>query len=178
MAEGIERAQPDDPNRCQSITKFGQCPNLAMEGVKHCKIHGGAYQQTQNEVKNMNRYRVAKWQERIKHFGTDNNIKNIRDEVAILRMLMEERLNQCATPVDMILQSGPISDLVMKIERVVTTCHNLEKSMGFLLDKQQILQFADRVIAIISESITDQALVEQIATRIAAALEENKDDVC
>lgn len=83
---------------------------------------------------------------------------------------MEERMATCHDATDLILQSGPISDLVMKIEKVVGSCHKLEGAMGQLLDKQAILLFASQVIQIISEHITDAALVNLIADKITQSL--------
>ena len=84
---------------------------------------------------------------------------------------MEERLNKCSDATDLILQSGPISDLVMKIEKVVASCHKLEGQMGTLLDKQAILQFAQAVISIIASELEGQeAIIDAIATKILTSL--------
>jgi hypothetical protein len=69
---------------------------------------------------------------------------------------MEDRLNRCEDEADLLLQSHTISDLVMKIDKVVKSCHQLEGSMGQLLDKQAILQFASEVIGVISIALEGQ----------------------
>ena len=57
-------------------------------------------------------------------------------------MILEEVLNKCKDSKDLILKSSVISDLVVKVEKLVSSCHKMEGSMGQLLDKSAILQFA------------------------------------
>jgi hypothetical protein len=109
------------------------------------------------EANSLRNYRLATFhlRARLEQLGVSPGIKSLRDEIAILRALLEQRLEQCKDTTDFILQSGPISDLKLKIEKLVASCHHLEGSMGQLLDKQAILQFASVVIDIISEELKD-----------------------
>lgn len=96
-------------------------------------------------------YKLLKWQERVSQFAEHSEAKNLRDEIGILRMMLEERLNMCTDSQELMMHSSVISSLVEKIERTVLSCHKLEDSMGSLLDKSILIQFADRVISIVSE---------------------------
>lgn len=119
----------------------------------------------------MRNYRLTKWQARLSEKADAEGLKSLRDEVGILRICLEERLEQCKEPMDLILHSGPISDMVMKIERVVSSCHKLEGSMGQLLDKQAILQFAQVIIGIIGEELAGQEnKIATIADRIVESV--------
>lgn len=171
----FEKLQPDDPNRCQGMSKMGQCVQKKVPGAMYCVMHGGNNQIQAAEKENIRRYRLDKWNARIQEFAESNFVKSLRDEIGILRMLMEERLNACQEPMDLILQSGPISDLVMKIENVVSSCHKLEKSFGQLLDKQAVLNFASNVIGIISELVPDEKVIAEISDRIFRSLAEEKE---
>ncbi len=162
----------EHPNRCQAVNVQGQCRNLGIELLNggytaNCLAHGGNKQRDSQKALSLRNYRVDKWRAKLQRLGNTPDIKNLRDEIGILRLLMEERLNKCADATDLILQSGPISDLVMKIEKVVASCHKLEGSMGMLLDKQAILQFAQTVIGIIAAELEGQEeVIDKIATRI------------
>ena len=134
--------------------------------------HGGNNALRQSKQDSMRNYNLTKWRAQVSQKTDNEGIKSLRDEIGILRVVLEERLNRCADATDLILQSGPISDMVMKIERVVTSCHKLEGSMGSLLDKQAILQFATLVIGIISEEVADDASIERISDRLLAAVGE------
>lgn len=161
----------DDPDRCQGVMAHGQCTNVHTPNSKYCPIHGGNKGEEAAQKLALRNYRLFKFQERIQELGDSAGIKSLRDEVAILRLLMEERLNQTKDSTDLLLQSGPISDLVMKIDRVVSSCHKLEGSMGLLLDKTAILQFANVVIEIIGEELREQPeTVSRVADRILQSL--------
>lgn len=168
----FERAQrDDDPRRCQANSRGEQCRNLGLkEGdiyFEYCLAHGGNRQRDKLKQEGLRNYRLTKWQARVEQFGREPEIKSLRDEIGILRLLMEERLNRCGDAQDLILQSAPISDLVMKIEKVVASCHKLEGSMGQLLDKQAILQFAQQVIGIVGTALAGQEdKIDEIATGI------------
>lgn len=173
---------PEHPNRCQSVNSVGQCLNLAVilpDGSygTNCLAHNGNMQINRAKVNGLRNYNLSKWQARVEQFGSSSDVKSLRDEIGILRLLMEERLNRCQDAQDLILQSAPIADLVMKIEKVVASCHKLEGSMGQLLDKQAILQFAQQVIAIIGAALVGQEeKIDQIASEIVKVISPEQDN--
>jgi hypothetical protein len=161
----------DDPRRCQNTGgPGGQCRLVAVENSRFCPAHGGVATIKANARNELNNYRLQHHKARVIELGQSEGVKTLRDEIAILRLLVEERMNQCQTQTDLILNSGPISDLVSRIERVVTSCHKLEGSMGQLVDKQAILHFATRIVDIIAEELSTvpdaDALVGRLADRI------------
>jgi len=87
---------------------------------------------------------------------------------------LEVQINSCNDSVELMLSSGPISDLVLKIEKVVSSCHKLEGSMGQLVDKAALLQFAHQVVSIISKHIEDSAVLSQIADEILDILKDEE----
>jgi hypothetical protein len=175
MADIVKCNELDDPNRCQAVNSQGQCRNKAVctdDGIygEYCLAHGGNKFLQKHQQAGIRNYQLDKFKARLSRHATSPALKNLRDEIAILRMMMEERLNRCDTPMDLILYSGPISDLVMKIEKIVASCHKLEGSMGQLLDKSALLQFASEVIDIIgtevNETITDKELGEVLIGKV------------
>jgi hypothetical protein len=166
-----ERVEPDDPRRCQHVTVQGQCLIISHPGSKYCYPHGGASTAHAAKRKELRNYRLTKWKARVQEKGDSEHIKSLRDELGILRVILEERLESCKSSMDLILHSGQISDMVMKIERVVSSCHKLEGSMGQLLDKSAILQFASQVLTIIGDEVQDEAALARIADRITNVLD-------
>jgi len=162
----IRRADsPEDPERCQGVIRSqGQCINKATPGSEYCHAHGGNKGVERAKQESLSNYRLSKWQAESPH------IKSLRDEVGILRMLMEETLNRCETNFDLIAQSQKISDLTMKITAVVEKCHRLEGSMGQLLDKKTIIQMANTFINIISEEDLPEETLDRLSGRIIESL--------
>lgn len=169
--EGMDSA--DDPNRCQTMTSKGQCPNMALKTekgyTKNCNVHGGVKQEKKEIKDDAMNYRLSKYQGRLQRHAGSAKIKSLREEIGLLRMLLEERINRCTSDTDLLLQSQAISDLVLKIEKVVASCHRLEGSLGQTLDKQAILQFASEVITIIGVALEGE---EDKITEIADGIME------
>ena len=175
MADIPKITEDDDPNRCQAVTTQGQCRNVATKAEdgsygKFCLAHGGNRFLQSKEKEAVRNYQLTKFKAKLQRHSSSDNIKSLRDEIGILRMCMEERLNKCQDEADLLLQSGPISDLVMKIDKVVTSCHKLDGSMGQLLDRSAILQFASEVIDIIGSEDIQTDILERIGNKIMSAV--------
>lgn len=163
---------PEHPDRCQGIRQGqGQCTNLSEVHSIFCLCHGGNKAEEVITKKRIGNYRLTKWQARLEEKAEQSEIKSLRDEIGILRVIMEEVLNKCQSDMDLILQSGKIADLAMKIEKLVASCHKLEGSMGKLMDKAAILQFASEVVEIIGEELKgDESKINAIGEQIFAAV--------
>jgi len=160
-----ELVEPDDPRRCQAVTNSGQCNQKAVEGRQFCQYHhcNGNHKKDEADLRN---YRLTKFKAELDRHAGSPNIKSLRDEIGILRMVLEERLNQMQDAQDLIFNAGPIAMMVDKIERVVSSCHKLEAATGQLLDKQAILQFATQLITIISEEISDEEALSRLSDKV------------
>lgn len=183
-------ANPDDPMRCQASGSGGegQCRFLSVDGlirdgwieepikidrpIRNCPKHGGLSVFKQEEKKRVHDYRLQVWQERIHEFSESDKIKSLRGEIAILRMLAETLLAQCHTNHDLMMFSGKISDLMMKIEKLVRSCDRLESSMGMLMDRSTALVLAGRIVDIISEHVKEPEIVDAISNGIITAISE------
>ncbi len=162
----------DSPNRCQHIIPTqGQCKLEACEGSKYCPAHGGNKGFQAQEKKKLRNYQLNKFRVRISELGNTSEILSLKDEIGILRFLIEEKINRCTSDHDLLLMSGPLSDLIMKVDRIICSCSKLESKLGHLLDKSEILQFAQTVVSIISKHITDEDTLTTISNQILEALE-------
>jgi len=118
----------------------------------------------------MRNYRLSKFHSRAKELGDSDQITSLKDEVALLRMLIEERINSLNDTSDLLLVSGPLSDLIMKVTTVVERCHKLDARLGNLLDRSKVLQFAQVIVEIIASKIDDAELLDTISEEILQAL--------
>ena len=172
--EEISRVEADSPLRCQASTAKGQCLNKATTEGGTCLVHGGNSAVEAEERKSIRNYQLSKWQSRLNRHADSPKLKTLNDEVAILRMMLEEKLNQCHDDHDLMLNSHLISDLVVKIEKLVKSCHSLESSLGGLMGKQDIMEIAVKIIEIISNEITDEDILTSISNGILEIVEIDK----
>jgi len=166
----VIKCEPDDPNRCQTVTSQGQCLNLAVPNCKNCEAHGANKQLQSQEAASLRNYRKSKWLSKIHEHADSSGLKSLREEIGILRVIMEERLDQCTDASELIMQSQQIADLVMKIEHIVTSCNKLDDKLKRVVDRSQLLQFASETIDIIASIITDEIILNTISDRILSAI--------
>jgi hypothetical protein len=150
--------------RCDFNLNDGQrCGNKAAPGVSRCPLHGANKQQAAQENRSKRQYRLAKFQQRVNEFADHDRLKYLNEEIGILRLLLEERLNACEDSHSMILQSGPITDLVVKIEKLVASCHKLESQLGGLLSKAQIKNIAANCMQAVADAVGVFAEEQQLS---------------
>jgi len=166
-----ERVEDDDPSRCQAVlATIGQCRVKAMEGSKFCPAHGGVHAIAAKEKAEAQMYRLKKYQARLEEFSESDKIKSLRNEIGILRILIEERMNICHTDLDLMLHSSVLGDLVTKVEKLVTSCNRLEGQLGAMLDKTQALQLGSEIVEIVARHVENEEALESIANEIIEAI--------
>jgi len=164
-----DRLKHHPSERCESTINTGQCPNCKSSGTNHCVLHGansGVMSRDGSAVRN---YRLRTWQKRVGEMADSEGIKSLREEVGILRVILEEMVNQCNDSLDLLLYSQRMSDLVMKIEKLVVSCDKLENRMGLLLSKDSVLQLAATYVQIINNYVADPNVIEQISEEMMQA---------
>lgn len=171
MSENITRCNgEDDPERCIGVTRHGQCNNKRYPGSQYC-LSCSPPNAKQADGLSLKNYNLTRFRARVAKHSNSSEVKSLREDIGILRMLLEERVNMCHDEHDLLMQTPQISDLILKIEKVVASCHRLEQSLGQLLDKQAILQFASTVIGIVSQHV-DEDKINIISNQIIAAIGE------
>lgn len=168
MEAKLHKTYPEDPDRCQGICTNGQCANKAAELSKFCLMHGGNKAAEAQDKKLLRNYRLTKFQARLDEKVEADSLKSLRDEIGILRILMEETINRCENQVDIVLAAGSIGDLAIKIEKLVSSCSKLDKQLGQYLDKSQLTQIMMEIVAIIGEYITDSETLIKISKKLGA----------
>ena len=153
--------------RCQGHSKkVGQCPFVKVNDTDYCARHGGTQSIAVQEKENVRNYHLTKWQGRVNQLADNSGIKSLREEVGILRMILENMLNTANDNDMLLMYSTRASDLVMKIEKLVTSCDKMEGKMGQLLGKDSVLRLAAQYVEIITDHITDTDIVDKISTRM------------
>lgn len=163
--------------RCEGTISTGQCINCKVPGSDYCPGHGANKQIASANNKAVRNYRLQRWKQRVGEMADSDSIKSLREEVGILRVILEEMLNQCHDSTDLLLYSQRMSDLVMKIEKLVSSCDRLENRMGLLLNKDSVLQLAATYVQIINNHVTDPNIIEQISEEMIVATQQVENPV-
>lgn len=159
----------DPRERCHGTVAAGQCPYNKVENSDYCPMHGGNKGQIAHNEEVTRNYRLMRWQRRVEEFADNDQVKSLREEIGILRMMLEEMLIKCTDTTELLLYSHRISDLAMKIEKLVVSCDKLENRMGLLLSKRAVLQLAGTYVNIINTYISDPDVIEQISEQMMVA---------
>ena len=151
-----ERVSEDHPECCETQG----CLNKSLTGSRFCAAHGGNKGVESAEAASLKNYRLTKFHKQVQEKEGSSNIKSLTGEIAMLRQMVEEQWNSCEDANDLILKSGPISDLHTKIEKLVNSCNNIDKTLGNLIDKEKVVLFAQTIVSIISPYIPEDKLDE------------------
>lgn len=166
MDEKRKRVAEDDPRRCQQVCGKYQCYYQAVDGSTYCCMHAGN-QNNKNwqaaEKTKMHNYRLACYRARVEEFAENPHVKSLREEVGVLRLLLEETINKCQTTSDLMIYSNKISGLVIQIEKLVTSCNNIETKTGQLLDRSVVIKLVEQMMGIINNYIDDPDLLNQLS---------------
>lgn len=153
----FKKVSEDDPTRCQGGRgRTGQCTMQAVPNSKYCPSHGGNSAIIANREKAKFEYRAGVWSARIKEASESDNIKDMRKEVGVLKMLIEERLCSASNVSELLIQAGPVGDLTVKMQKLVKQITEYDIACGNTLDKQQLIQFAESFVAIAAKYIKDE----------------------
>lgn len=161
----FEVVDRDSPDRCKANDKNGQCLFKAVQDGK-CRRHMGRYATYQKQL--IRRYEIQQYNHKIKHFSNDPSIKNLYDEVAILRLTLENLMNQASTPELLNIYADRITKLVGSIKDVVLACHKMDTATNTLIGKEVIFNMTQTFINIVSKSVP-QELMGPIALELEKA---------
>jgi hypothetical protein len=142
------------------------------EGSIYCHAHiVTEYKVKERELDN---YRLQKWQHRVSEMSNSDGVKSLRDEIGILRMMLEEKINSMNDATDLLLNSHVIGDLILKIEKIVVSCHRLDKSMGQLIGRSDVVNIASEIVTLLEEELkgipNGHTIIGKIADRIEVAV--------
>jgi hypothetical protein len=173
MAEGITKIEYDgDPMRCHGIISGSrQCGNVKLPTGNFCPVHAGAgNDQTKANLRN---YQLTVFKARLQRHADSPILKSLRDEVGILRMMLETILNNVATDTDLVIAAPRILEITKAVTGTVEACHKLEDKLGEHLDRTTLMKFGEKIIAILGEEIVDKALLQKVSERIGRIEDEH-----
>lgn len=166
--EDIKRVTDEfDPDRCAYLHPIkGQCINKCLPPSQYCLVHGGNKARQAEEKNKLRNYQLTKFSARAAQMSQGSSVKNLRDEIGILRMMLETKLNALESENDLIIQSSSVADLIMKINILVNSAHKLEIGLNEVLDKETLIIMAEQIVDVIAGKIKDEEILSQISNEI------------
>lgn len=159
-------SDPADPNRCQGPAPDGQCWNKAVEGQNHCAAHGGDPAKAAASEARQYRLAQAKYRRRQQELETHEALLSLRDEIVMLKILIEERYNMIKTDSDLLVACSPLNTLFLTLERLIKSCNQLEQNLGTLLGKAALYKFGMEIVMLLTEELQDLPDFEERIDRI------------
>jgi hypothetical protein len=177
----FERVEhPDDPHRCQATGGQGQCPFKGMIGIdgkrtSYCPRHTSGKAEPRVNASSgkdlLRNYRFSmKFQPRIDELANNEKIKSLREEIALVRMVMETIVNRCKDEYDLCLEADRIQKLAEQLNKLVQSCHKIEESTGQLLDKTVVINIGSMMVGILEKYVPDKSILDVVGAEIYEAI--------
>lgn len=150
-----EMVRTTDPDQ-----KCAHCDVKKLTGSDYCAAHGGwrAHDKHKRTVA-----RLYRTQHDVASFADHQQANTFREEIGVLRLLLQKTLDNCQDDHDLLLRSQQINQLVNSISSAVTGVTRLEQTLGKLLSEDQAHEFLTALVEIISSHVTDPLTLEAIA---------------
>jgi len=157
--------------QCAYIDKNGhRCKKTAVEDSRHCEDHISP----KNSLRSYLLHHVPLRESSARHAASE--IASLRDEIAITRALIEERLNLITNNSELLVACGQVNSLMLTLERLIQTSVKTEEKLGELLSKTAVVEIATKIVGILSEELKGiegyEVIVDTISERIGNVIEQ------
>lgn len=156
--------------KCFRSSKSGSCPNEAAEGSLFCQKHA-------NENDQIKGY-ILQDEEILKQFEhhAKGNLFSLRQEVTLLRAMINDRLNMANTPSERQLAYREVGNWIGTLDKLTNSLNRLEKETSEVLTRETLMKLAQQMVQVISEEVKTlpgyEAAVDRIATRVVGLVNE------
>lgn len=164
---------PADPQRCKFAFAHEQCWYVAENG-DHCEVHNGG---KPKDVQEKRLYRLAEVESRVRlsELADHPGVKNLKEEVGLLRMMIEHKINSAKTESERLANYPSLNTMIMSAARLVKDCHELEQNLGELLSKHAVVRLGQELVNIIIDELKDveghEEIIDRILERFLPAIE-------
>jgi hypothetical protein len=165
-------------SKCEYPVAHGQCPFDAEPGSRFCQKHSA-----NSAEKQIGAYLISNklFSDTAERHAQSDKIKSLMGEVAILRGLIERRINAADSDAELTAVMPMVKDYSMALDKLVTSWHAMDVKLGNLLSKSALMDLAQRIIGIIEENVRPLAganpdtravddAIEQIGRQIVEAI--------
>jgi len=144
--------------------KCKKCNAEAMDHCDYCEKHAGLTGPLRSYILSFEPLEES----RSRHAASE--VSNLRDEIAITRALVEQRLNLISNNSELLAACGQVNSLLLTIEKLVQSCVKTEEKLGALLSKTAVVELATDMVTILSEELKAiegyEAIVDRVGMRV------------
>lgn len=158
-----------DPRRCKGSARTEQCMNVAEPGSDYCLKHR---RKKKADGEQLRQYQLteARLRNRLNQLTDHEEIKSLREEIGLTRILIEELLNSAKGNTELLQKSATFIGLVQTLERLIKTSHQIELNLGFLLSKPTVILLGQQIIHILIDELQGVDGYEQRIDRITGRM--------
>ena len=168
-----------DPHRCKASMGTGQCMGVALAGSDYCLVHAGSYRAPE---KGMRGYLLARADDRAKlaAFAESDNIKSLREEIALTRIMVQERWNSAKSDAERLVMFGAVRPDIQALEKLVKTCNQMEERLGTLLSKPTLSRVGQQICQVLVNRLAGipnyEQVVDILLSDISGVIQQAKND--
>lgn len=161
--------------KCEHSGPRGMCPYDALPGTNKCRKHADM-----RAVIMAYRINDPDLQERMAFHSRDELIESVKEEVVLVRALIEERTNLATDKAEKIQAFSAVIQATATLERLVNSLAKLERQSGVVLEKAAIAKLGRRIVEILTDALKDipdrDTIIDKIAREIAIAVTSAKNE--
>lgn len=159
----LERVGPDHPQACQG-GKNGPCPYKAEPGSDRCSIHGGSASSAASKRLELKNYKInSLYAERAADHASSPVVKNLTDEIGLMRTSLEVVFNSISSASEMLLYVDKIQKMTEGISKLITTLQTLQEKNKELLGRDTVMSIIDQILEKIVLRIDDPDIIQALA---------------
>ena len=117
---------------------------------------------------------------RLASFAEHDDIKSLRDEIALTRMMIEGLWNSAQSDVERLAIYGRVNSHILTLEKLVKTCNQIEERLGNLLAKSTLLRVGTQICQLLVNALEGlpnyEQLVDALIHDIIAVIEQARND--
>ena len=151
--------------RCQHTGVRGSCNLIAIDGSVYCEKHS-------NEADRLKGYRLQdpELRKRFDELSRDASLETVKQEVLLLRVLIEDRLNFCKNAAERASALQNLTSSLATIDKLLNSLERLQRAASITLDKPTLSRLSEKIITILLDNLGDLPDRDEIVDRVAAEI--------
>jgi hypothetical protein len=107
----------------------------------------------------------------IERHASADQIKDLRTELAILRTMLEKRLNMIENDVEFIVALPAVRELAVAVQKLAESAHTMDIKLATVVNKQALMSLAQDLIHAIADEILPFAATTVSQEQVDTAVE-------